>query len=128
MIILKSRIKKFIDKVRARERALIGTDWQRKIDTALYTQKELFEILLHEKNLEIETLNTIIDQNKKFIEDAYAREANSKKILLRAREIAACIDFEFKRYLENSARAMTQFDKIRNDTDIFTKKLLSEKL
>jgi hypothetical protein len=127
MIILKSKIKEHINKVRQTERTIAEREWQGKLERVLQEQKGIYELLLQEKTMEIEMLNSIIEQNKIYMLEADEKEINSKKILLKAKEIAVCCDYEFKKHLENSARSMAQFDRIRHDTEVFSKKLLDIK-
>jgi len=102
-------------------------DWKRKIDIALKEQKDIYELILQEKKLEIESLSSIIEQNKLQMAEASEKELNAKKLYLRAKEVISLVDFEFKKHLENSARSMVQFDKIRNDSELFTKQMLLNK-
>lgn len=60
------------------------------------------------------------------MEEANEKEMNSKRIYLKAREIISCVDFEYKKSLENHARSMSQMDKIRHEADLFTKQLINK--
>jgi len=127
MFILKSKINKEIEKSYKKGWKHSDCDWKRKIDIALKEQKDIYELILQEKKLEIESLSSIIEQNKLQMAEASEKELNAKKLYLRAKEVISLVDFEFKKHLENSARSMVQFDKIRNDSELFTKQMLLNK-
>jgi hypothetical protein len=126
MFILKSRIADTISKARIQERNIMEKEYKYRLDKQLQEQKDTYELLLHEKSLEIITLNDIIDQNKAKMQEASEKEMRSKRIYLKAKEILSCVDFEFKRHLENNAKSMGQMDKIRSESENFFKQLTAK--
>ena len=127
MFIRKSKIFEELQKVKNKTREIVEREWKRKIDIALAQQKEIYDLVIQEKILEIETLESLLEQNKIKMMEASEKEMESKKIYLKAKEIISCVDFEYKRSLENQARSMVQMDKIRHEAEIFTKQMLLNK-
>jgi len=127
MFILKSKINREIERAHKRGWRLAECEYKRKLDIALKEQKDIYELILQEKTLEIESLSSIIDQNKMRMIEASEKELNAKKLYLRAKEVISLVDFEFKKYLEQQCRSMVQFDKIRNESELFTKQMLLNK-
>jgi hypothetical protein len=127
MVILKKNIKSHLNNARKNERSIVEKEWERKLERSLNEQRGIYELLIQDKAMEIEMLNSIIEQNKIYMIEAEEKEINSKKILLRAKEIITCCDYEYKKHFENSARTMTQFDKIRYESELFIKQILLNK-
>ena len=127
MFIRKSKIFNELQSVKNKTREAVEREWKRKLDVALAQQKEIYDLVVQEKILEIETLNLILEQNKNRMLESSEREMNSKRLFLKAKEFISLVDYEFKKHLENSARSMAQFDKIRNEAESFTKTMLLNK-
>jgi hypothetical protein len=126
MFIRKSRINEAIGRARDQERKLQEKEWKHRLDKSLAEQRELYELQLNERALQINTLESIIENNKRHMDEANEKEMNSKRIYLKAREIISCVDFEYKKSLENHARSMSQMDKIRHESDQFAKQLINK--
>jgi len=127
MFIRKSKIFNELQSVKNKTREAVEREWKRKLDVALAQQKEIYDLVVQEKILEIETLNLILEQNKNRMLESSEREMNSKRLFLKAKEFISLVDYEFKKHLENSARSMAQFDKIRNEAESFMKTMLLNK-
>jgi len=127
MFILKSRINHQLVKARDKGWSMAESEWRRKLEIALQQQKQIYELIIQEKSLEIESLNSIIDSNNAKMIESADKEINAKRLFLRAKEVISLVDYEYKKHLENSARSMTQFDKIRHEAEIFTKQMLINK-
>lgn len=126
-LILKSRINETIKNAREQERCLQEREWKRRLDRALSEQKEIYEMMLAEKSMSIETLENLIEQNKVRMDESLENEMKSKKIYLKAKEIIAQVDYEYKRSLENAARSSVMINKIRDESEKFMKTFLIER-
>lgn len=126
MFILKSRINESITNARNQERKLQEKEWKRKLDRALSEQRDLFELQVREKELQIETLEGIIEYNKSKMDEAADKEMQSNRIFLKAKELIAQVDLEYRRQLENQARSSVIMNKIRDESEKFSKQIINK--
>lgn len=120
----KSQIQGLILKERMRERESADSEWKEKIQDLLDQQRSTYELKLQSKDAEIEMMSSIIRKSKERIRNAIHKEDHGKSLLLKARDILSKVDYCYTEHTENEAMLMTEMKNIKNELEIFSKKLL----
>lgn len=126
--ISKDQVKQIVLRARESERKKTIEEMEILFDREIQKIEGQHALELQDKQAEIDMLNRQVSRQDKYIDMAEDKIIQSKKIYLRAKEIAILLETEFKKHSEHIATSMTQFNNIREDSEIFSKKLIEGKL
>jgi hypothetical protein len=124
--IKKSNINEELEKANLKGYEGAGKEFQIKIEDALKEQKNLHDLKTQMLLSDINILESIIKEKENKVREAADKEFHARQIFLKAKELIAKVDYQYKEHLKNNSRSMIKFDDIKNESEEFMKNLITE--
>lgn len=125
-IIRKSSINEELEKANLKGYERAGKEYQTKIENSLREQKNLHDLKVQMLMSDINILEGIIKEKELKVKEAADKEFHARQIFLKAKELIAKVDYQYKEHLKNNSRSMIKFDDIKTESEEFMKNLITE--
>jgi len=125
-LIKKSSINEELEKANLKGYERAGKEFQVKIENALKEQKNMHELKTQMLLSDINILEGIIKEKELKVKEAADKEFHARQIFLKAKELIAKVDYQYKEHLKNNSRSMIKFDDIKTESEAFMKNLITD--